>query len=308
METRKIGSLTVSVVGIGCNNFGGRLDSDGTAAVVQAALDAEINFFDTADIYGKGQSEVLLGRALGSHHDDVVIATKFGHPFEGQGSGASPAYIRAAAEASLRRLGTDHIDLYQLHTPDPNTPIEDTLGAMSDLVREGLVREIGCSNFSLEQLRAAEKAAQSTGVRFVSVQNQLSLIEHSAEQEILPECERTGLAFLPYLPLTGGLLSGKFRQGQPVPEGTRLSGGPRSQELLTPHNFALVEHLIRFAEARGHTILDLAFSWLLSHKPVASVIAGAMTPEQVRANAGTARWQLSDDELAEVGEILSHAD
>lgn len=305
METRKIGSLTVSVVGLGCNNFGGRLDSEGTAAVVQAALDANINFFDTADIYGKGQSEEFLGRALAHRRDDVVLATKFGNAMEGQGSGASPAYIRLAVEASLRRLGTDRIDLYQLHTPDPNVPISDTLGTLGDLVREGKVREIGCSNFWLEQLRQAEGAARGTGAHFVSVQNQFSMVKRDVEQEILPECESTGLAFLPYFPLASGLLSGKFRQGQPIPEGTRLSGGARSQELLTQHNLALVEELVHFAEARGHTILDLAFSWLLSHKPVASVIAGAMKPEQVRANAGTARWQLSDAELAEVDSVLS---
>jgi aryl-alcohol dehydrogenase-like predicted oxidoreductase len=305
METRKIGSLNVSVVGLGCNNFGGRLDSEGTAAAVQAALDAGINFFDTADIYGQGKSEEYLGRALGNRRGDVVIATKFGNAMEGQGSGASPAYIRVAVEGSLRRLGTDRIDLYQLHTPDANTPIADTLGTLGDLVREGKVREIGCSNFSLEQLREAEAAVRGTATPFVSVQNQFSMLVREPEREILPECNRTGLAFLPYFPLASGLLSGKFRQGRPTPEGTRLSGGARSAQLLTPHNLALVEQLIKFAEARGHTILDLAISWLLSHKPVASVIAGAMTPAQVRANAGTARWELSVNEMAEVEGILS---
>jgi aryl-alcohol dehydrogenase-like predicted oxidoreductase len=305
METRKIGSLSVSVVGLGCNNFGGRLDSEGTAAVVQAALDAGINFFDTADIYGQGKSEEYLGRALGDRRDDVVIATKFGNAMEGQGSGASPTYIRVAVEGSLRRLGTDRIDLYQLHTPDANTPIADTLGTLGDLVHEGKVLEIGCSNFSLEQLREAEAAVRGTATPFVSVQNQFSMLVREPEREILPECNRTGLAFLPYFPLASGLLSGKFRQGRPIPEGTRLSGGARSTQLLTSHNLALVEQLIKFAKARGHTILDLAFSWLLSHKPVASVIAGAMTPAQVRANAGTVRWQLSAGEMAEVEGILS---
>ena len=246
------------MVGVGCNNFGGRLDSEGTAAVVQAALDTGINFFDTADIYGQGKSEEYLGRALGDRRDDVVIATKFGNAMEGQGSGASPAYIRIAVEASLRRLGTDRIDLYQLHTPDANTPIADTLGTLGDLVHEGKVLEIGCSNFSLEQLRDAEAAVRGTATPFVSVQNQFSMLVREPEREILPECNRTGLAFLPYFPLASGLLSGKFRQGRPIPEGTRLSGGARSTQLLTPHNLTLVEQLIRFAEARGH----ISWIWL----------------------------------------------
>ncbi|HEV8192212.1 MAG TPA: aldo/keto reductase [Ktedonobacterales bacterium] len=302
METRRIGSLEVSVVGLGCNNFGRRVDAAGTAAVVDAALDAGITFFDTADIYGTGLSEEYLGRALGKRRDEVVVATKFGNPMDEQRKGAHPDYVRQAAEASLQRLGTDHIDLYQLHKPDPTVPIADTLGALDELVRAGKVREIGCSQFSVEQIREAEDAVKPGAARFVSVQNQYSLLHREPEQGVLAECERLGLAFIPFFPLASGLLTGKYRKGQPVPTGTRLSSGSTS---LTDENLDLVERLVQFAEARNHTLLDLAFSWLLAHKPVASVIAGATKPEQVRANAAAAGWKLSEDALAEVDAIAT---
>jgi aryl-alcohol dehydrogenase-like predicted oxidoreductase len=302
LETRKVGSLHVSVVGLGCNNFGRRLDAAQTAAVVDAALDAGINFFDTADVYGGGQSEEFIGRALGSRRNAVVIATKFGNRMEGQGSGASAAYVRQACEASLRRLGTDYIDLYQLHRPDPQVPIAETLGALDELVRAGKVREIGCSNFSAEQIREAE-AAHANGARFVSVQNEYSLLKRDVERDVLPECERAGLTFLPYFPLASGLLTGKYRRGEPAPSGSRLAGGGRANQ-LSDQNLAIVEELIRFAEAHGHTILELAFSWLLARPVVASVIAGATKPEQVHANTGAAQWRLTADELGEIDRIV----
>ncbi|MDQ4078121.1 MAG: aldo/keto reductase [Chloroflexota bacterium] len=305
METRKIGSLEVSVVGLGCNNFGRRLDAACSATVIHAALDAGITFFDTADSYGDSQSETILGRALGRRRDDVVIATKFGNPIEGQGQGASAEYIRRAVEASLRRLGTDRIDLYQLHKPDPAVPIEETLGALDELVQAGKVREIGCSNFSIEQLRAAEAVVEDDAARFESVQNEYSLLQRDAEREVLPFCERQGLAFLPYYPLASGLLTGKYRQEEPVPEGTRISLDFYSG-WLNEENLARVEALIGFAEARGHTILELAFSWLLRWPSVASVIAGATSPRQVQANAAAAGWQLTEADLAEIDAIAYH--
>ncbi|HZO88675.1 MAG TPA: aldo/keto reductase [Chthonomonadaceae bacterium] len=307
MQTRRIGSLTVSVIGLGCNNFGGRLDEAGTARVVHAALDAGINFFDTADVYGGTKSEEFLGRALGSRRDEALIATKFGAKIDEARKGASPAYIRQAAEDSLRRLGTDRIDLYQLHTPDPGVPIADTLGALNELVQAGKVREIGCSNFSVEQLREAEKAAQG-GARFVSVQNHYSLLHREPENGVLAECERQGIAFLPYFPLANGLLTGKYRKGQPLPEGTRLTSDGRFADWLSEANLDRVEALIQFAEARRHTILELAFSWLLTRPTVASVIAGATKPEQVQANVAAADWRLSREDLAEIDRLLSQSE
>jgi aryl-alcohol dehydrogenase-like predicted oxidoreductase len=306
MQTRRIGSLAVSVVGLGCNNFGGRLDADATAKVVHAALDAGINFFDTADIYGGTKSEEFLGRAFGSRRREAVIATKFGGKIDEERKGARPEYVRQAAEDSLRRLGTERIDLYQLHMPDPEVPIADTLGAMGELVRAGKVREIGCSNFSVDQLREAAVAVPEGAARFVSVQNHYSLLHRDPERDVLPECERRGLAFLPYFPLANGLLTGKYRQGQPAPEGTRLAG--RSGDWLTEEKLAQVEALIRFAESQGHTILELAFAWLLARPAVASVIAGATRPEQVRANAAAAGWQLTADDLARIDKIVPPPD
>jgi aryl-alcohol dehydrogenase-like predicted oxidoreductase len=298
METRRIASLEVSLTGLGCNNFGWRIDAAASARVVDAALDAAINFFDTADIYDQGRSEEFLGRALKGKRERAVVATKFGMKMEGIGQGAKPEYVRQAAESSLRRLAMERIDLYQLHRPDANTPIADTLGALNDLVREGKVREIGCSNFSVEQLREAEKAA-GTGARFVSVQNQYSLFHREPEQGVLAECESQGLAFLPFFPLANGLLTGKYRAGQEAPTGSRgaVGFGPK---VFTPENLAKAEKLAEFAESRGHTLLELAFSWLASHKPVASVIAGATTVEQVHANARAAAWKMTPTELAEL--------
>jgi aryl-alcohol dehydrogenase-like predicted oxidoreductase len=301
MEKRKIGSLQVSVVGLGCNNFGWRLDADATAAVVHAALDAGVNFFDTADIYGGTKSEEYLGRALRGHRDQVVIATKFGMKVDEHG--AKPEYVRRAADDSLRRLGTDYIDLYQLHQPDPDTPIADTLAALNELVKAGKVREIGCSNFSAQQIREAESAVRAGAARFASVQNEYSLLHRDPEREVLPECERRGLAFLPYFPLANGLLTGKYRAGRPVPQGTRISTQERFGKLLNEPNLEIVEGLIRFAEARGRSILQLAFSWLLSRSAVASVIAGATSEQQVRSNAASAAWKLTPAELAEVDRI-----
>ncbi len=304
MEKRRIGSLEVTLVGLGCNNFGARLDAEATARVVDATLEAGINFLDTADIYGKTQSEVFLGRALAGRRDQVVLATKFGMEVDPQRKGARPEYIRQAVEDSLRRLNTDRIDLYQLHQPDPTVPIADTLGALNELVQAGKVREIGCSNFSVEQLREAEAAVGSGAARFVSVQNEYSLFRREPEENgVLAECERTGLAFLPYFPLASGLLTGKYRQGQSAPEKSRLSED-RYARWLSEENLAKVEALIAFAEAQGHTLLELAFSWLVRQRVVASVIAGATRPEQVRANAAAVNWKLSEAELAEVEGIM----
>ena len=304
MDTRRIGSLEVSVVGLGCNNFGLRLDSGATSAVVDAALDAGVNFFDTADVYGGTKSEEFLGRALSRRRDEVVLATKFGAQVDEQRKGAKPEYVGQAVEDSLRRLRTDRIGLYQLHRPDPEVPIEDTLGALDELVRAGKVREIGCSNFSAEQLRAAEGAARDGAARFVSVQNEYSVLHREPERDVLSECERLGIAFIPYFPLVSGLLTGKYRQGQPTPEGSRLQSG-RGDRLLTERNLTVVEELIEFSESRGHTILELAFSWLLTRPAVVSVIAGATSSEQARSNAAAAGWQLTDEELTEIDSIVS---
>ena len=304
METRRIGTLQVSVVGLGCNNFGWRIDAAATAAVVDAALDAGINFFDTADIYGGGESEEFLGRALGRRRNEVVIATKFGMRMDDERRGARPEYVRRAAEDSLRRLGTDRIDLYQLHQPDPQTPVAETLGALDELVRAGKVREIGCSNFSEEQLRAAGAAIREGAARFVSVQNEYSLIHREPESGVIPECVRAGMAFIPYFPLANGLLTGKYRRGQPHPEGSRAQAG-FGPKVFTDRNLALVESLARFAESRGHSMLELAVSWLAVQPAVASVIAGAKTPEQVKANVPAASWRLGTSDLEGIEGILS---
>jgi len=307
MERRQIGSLTVSVVGLGCNNFGWRLDEAASAAVIHAALDAGINFFDTADIYGKTQSEQFVGRALGPRRDQVVVATKFGMPVDEKRRGARPEYVRQAIEDSLHRLGTDRIDLYQIHQPDPTVPIADTLGALDGLVKAGKVREIGCSNFSADQLREAEAAVRPGAARFVSVQNEYSLLHREPEREVIPTCEKLGIAFTPYFPLASGLLTGKYRRGQAPPQGTRLAPGGRFQDTLNENNLAIVESLIAFAESRGHTLLELAMSWLAMQPTVASVIAGATSPQQVRANAAAAGWRLSQAELAELDKIVPPA-
>ncbi len=300
MKSRKIGSLDVSVVGLGCNNFGGRVDEAGTRDVVDAAIDAGVNFFDTADIYGGTKSEEFLGRVLQGRRDKVILATKFGHKLDDQHQGARPEYVRQACEDSLKRLQVDVIDLYQLHRPDDTVPIADTLGAMDELVRAGKVREIGCSNFSVEQLQEAEKAA--VGAKFVSVQNEFSLFVREPEQGVLAECERQGMAFLPYFPLYSGMLTGKYRQGEPLPSGTRINAESR---WYSDRKLATVEKLIASAGSRNHTILELAFGWLLSHSVVASVIAGATKGEQIRTNATAAGWILSPDEMAAVDALLA---
>jgi aryl-alcohol dehydrogenase-like predicted oxidoreductase len=307
MNTRRIGSLEVSVVGLGCNNFGRRLDYDATTAVVDAALDAGITFFDTADVYGGTKSEEYLAGALGRRRDEVVVATKFSAAVDEQRRGARPEYVRHAVEDSLRRLGTDRIDLYQLHTPDPDVPIGKSLAVLDELVKAGKVREIGCSNFSPDQLREAEEAVREGAVRFVSVQNEYSLIHREAEHDVLPECERLGIAFIPYFPLANGLLTGKYRRGKDVPAGGRLDSA-RGERLLTNNNLAVVERLVEFSQRRGHTVLELAFSWLLKWPAVASVIAGATSPEQARSNAAAAGWKLTDGELVEVDSILTRQD
>ncbi len=305
METRKIGSLDASVVGLGCNNFGWKIDEAQTRQVVDAALEAGVTFFDTADIYGGTKSEEFLGRVLQGRRDQVVLASKFGIKIgDARPGGAKPDYIRLAVEDSLRRLQTDHLDLYQLHRPDDDTPIADTLGALHELVRAGKVREIGCSNFSAAQLQEAETAAAG-GARFVSVQNEYSLLKREPEADVLPACEKLNIGFLPYFPLASGLLSGKYRQAQPHPAGTRIDAtGGRFSDLLTPENLAIVEKLIAFSEARSHTILELAFSWLLRQPAVSSVIAGATSPLQVQANAAAADWNLTDADQAEVEALL----
>jgi aryl-alcohol dehydrogenase-like predicted oxidoreductase len=304
LEKRRIGSLEVSVVGLGCNNFGKSLDYNATAAVINAALDAGINFLDTADKYGGTKSEEYIGRALHSRRGDVIIATKFGSTIDDQHKGAKPDYVRRACDDSLKRLATDYIDLYWLHRPDPSTPIVDTLGALNELVRAGKVREIGCSNFSVDQLREANSAVEPGSVHFVGVQIGYSLLDRKSEYDLIPECHRLGIAFIPFYPLASGLLTGKYRRDKAVPPGSRLTTGPYGH-LLNDRNLEIVEALIAFAEARGHTILEMAISWLLRHDVVSSVIAGATLPDQVRANAVSAGWKLTEEELAEIDSILT---
>jgi aryl-alcohol dehydrogenase-like predicted oxidoreductase len=301
-DHRSIGSLRVSVVGLGCNNFGMRIDAAATERVVHAALDAGINFFDTADIYGSTKSEEFLGRALAGRRDRAIVATKFGMAVDEQRKGARPDYVTRACDDSLRRLDIDHIDLYQLHQPDPGVPIADTLGALDGLVKAGKIREIGCSNFSAEQLDEAERATKSGAARFVSVQNEYSLLHREPERAVLPACDRLGLAFLPFFPLASGLLTGKLEPGKPAPADSRLSL-PWTSRFTTDKNVRIAEALKAFAAARRHTLLELAFSWLASRQQVASVIAGATSPEQVRANAAAANWSLTREDLAEIDRL-----
>jgi aryl-alcohol dehydrogenase-like predicted oxidoreductase len=302
METRPIGSLSVSLVGIGCNNFGGRIDAAATQAVVDAAIDEGINFFDTADVYGGVKSEELLGKALGSRRDDVIIATKYGM---GDGTklpaGASAASVAAAVEGSLRRLGTDRIDLYQLHAPDDKTPIDETLEAMDRLVRDGKVIEIGCSNFDGARLNDAESAAEKHDTaRFVSVQNELSLLRRRHEADLLAAAQRHDLAILPYFPLASGMLTGKYHRGEAPPAGTRLANLSADDRAFSDKRFDVIEALDAYARERGHTLLELAMSWLVSLPNLASVIAGATKPEQVKANAAAVSWKLTADERNDI--------
>lgn len=311
MEFRRLGAsgLKVSAVGLGCNNFGMRIDAQQTQAVVDAAIEAGITLFDTADIYGGTKSEEFLGKALGKRRHQVVVATKFGMRIgdDDARKGGSRRWIMTAVEDSLRRLGTDYIDLYQFHQPDPETPVEETLRALDDLVSQGKVRYIGNSNFTGWQIADADwKARTAHRTPFVSAQNQYSLLDRKVEHEVLPACERFGLGFLPFFPLGSGLLSGKYRRGEAPPEGTRLAAwGARGAAALNDKNFDKVETLTDWAQARGHTILELAFAWLLGHPVVSSVIAGATSPEQVRANAATAEWRLTPEEVQEVSKLVA---
>ena len=310
MELRNLGrsGLRVSAIGLGCNNFGGRIGLEASRAVVHAALDAGITLFDTADAYGdRGGSETALGEILGPRRKDIVLASKFALPMDDAETlkGASRRYIVQAVEASLRRLRTDWIDLYQQHRPDPLTSIEETLRALEDLTRAGKIRYAGCSNLPAWQVVEAAWTARHLHMPgFVSCQDELSLLVRGNEAELMPAMRAYGLGLLPYFPLASGLLTGKYRRNQPMPEGARLTGTQRlADRYLTDANWTAAERLGDFAEARGHTLLELAFSWLLAQAPVSSVIAGATKPEQVSANVAAGGWVLTAEELAELDGI-----
>jgi aryl-alcohol dehydrogenase-like predicted oxidoreductase len=310
MEVRNLGpsGLRVSVVGLGCNNFGGRIGLDESRAVVHKALDLGITLFDTADSYGnRGGSEECLGQVLGERRKDIILATKFGMPMDAAEvlRGASRRYIMMAVEASLRRLKTDWIDLYQLHRPDPLTPVEETLRALDDLIRQGKVRYVGNSNLAAWQAVEAHWTARDCNLdRFVSCQNEYSLIKRDIEAELMPAMQACGLGLLPFFPLAAGLLTGKYRRAAPLPQGTRLARMPGlAERYLTPANWAIVERLEDFSARRGHSLLELAFSWLLARRPVASVIAGATKPEQLEQNVKAAGWALTADDLAEIDRL-----
>jgi aryl-alcohol dehydrogenase-like predicted oxidoreductase len=310
METRPLGrsKLVVSRVGLGCNNFGMKLGIDETRRVIDAALDAGINFFDTADMYGGTKSEEFMGAAFAGRRERALIATKFGALAMMGKTGerwGSREYVRKAVEASLARLRTDVIDLYQMHFPDAKTPVEETLGALAELVREGKLRAIGCSNFTGPMLDAAEDAARASGgPRFETAQNEWSLLVRKAEGDVIPACEKHGVSQLPYFPLASGMLSGKYRKGEPLPAGSRLAGGGSYFDAVkTDANFEKVEKLRAFAEGRGRSVLELAISWLAAQPSVGSVIAGATSPEQVHANAKAASWKLTSAELAEIDRL-----
>jgi aryl-alcohol dehydrogenase-like predicted oxidoreductase len=309
LRTRRIGSLDVTVVGIGCNNFGRDLDAEATRQIVSAALDQGITFFDTADSYGvpKTTSETILGEILRAHRHEVVIATKFGRTLDEKRGGARATYVKSATEASLRRLQTDYIDLLQLHIPDISTPIEETLSALGELVAEGKVREIGASNFSAEDLRLAAKAADAHGLNsFVSTQAELSLLHRTPAAELLDECERLDVKLLPFRPLFNGLLTGRYRTGSLASANGRIGGKSveARAKILSDANLTAVELLTSYAEARGHSLLELAFSWLLGHLMVPSVIAGVSSDRQVKSNAAAAAWELTRAEMAEIDLLL----
>jgi aryl-alcohol dehydrogenase-like predicted oxidoreductase len=310
MQKRKLGATgpEVSLVGLGTNNFGGRIDLAASRPVIDKALDLGITFIDTADIYGnKGGSEEVLGNVLGARRKNIVLATKFGLPMDNAGKlrGASRRYIVTAVEASLRRLKTDWIDLYQLHRPDAQTPIEETLRALDDLVKAGKVRFIGCSNFSATQLKEAQVASARNHIAsFVCCQEEYSLLERGLEKELTPLIRKYGLALLPYFPLASGLLSGKYKQSAPLPAGSRLANDPpRGGGVLNERNWRIVEALSAFAAARGHTLRELAMSWLASRPYIPSIIAGATKPEQVEQNVAAVGWPLSAADLAEIDRI-----
>ncbi len=312
MQKRKLGNsaLEVSVVGLGGNNFGGRIDFQAAQRVVHKAIALGVTLIDTADSYGnRGGSEEALGRILGSKRKEIVLATKFGLPMDGAGtrSGASRRYVMQAADASLKRLRTDWIDLYQLHRPDPQTPIEETLGALDELVRQGKVRAIGCSNLSARQVIAAHDAARRHRLTaFVSCQDEYSLLVRDIERELVPAAKARGLGILPYFPLASGLLTGKYRRGAPLPPGSRLAkSAHHAQDFISERNWRIVGELEAFAARRGRSMLELAVSWLLRDGVVASVIAGATTPEQVEQNVRAAGWTLSAEDLAEIDRITT---
>jgi aryl-alcohol dehydrogenase-like predicted oxidoreductase len=309
LRTRALGDsgLDVSVVGLGCNNFGRRVDLAGTRAVVDAAIAEGVTFFDTADIYGgSGASEELLGEVLQGRRDKVILATKFGMDMgDGKGPRGSRDYIRQAVEASLSRLRTDVIDFYWYHQPDGVTPVGETLEALHELVGAGKVRGIGASNFSARQLEEADAVAREHGItRFTAVQNQYSLLVRDAEREVLPACERLGIGFVPFFPLASGLLTGKYRRGEPGPAGARLSG---RDQIATEEQFELIDALQTYADERGLSLIDVAIGALLARDVVSSVIAGATKPEQVRANAAAAKWTPSEDDLRALGELIEAA-
>ncbi|WP_428489167.1 aldo/keto reductase [Rhodopila sp.] len=310
MEIRNLGQsgLRVSSIGLGCNNFGGRIDEAATRAVIHKALDLGITLFDTADVYGeRGGSETVMGRVLGDDRKRIVLATKFAAPMDDSGEmvGGSRHYIMAAVEHSLRRLKTDWIDLYQMHRVDPRTPIEETLRALDDLIRQGKVRYIGCSNFAAWQMTEAAWTARTVGLAgFVSCQDEYSLVHRAAEAELLPAARKLGFGLLPYFPLASGLLTGKYRRNTPLPAGSRLAATQRlADRYLTEQNWRISERLADFVESRDRTMLQLAFSWLLAQSPVASVIAGATRPDQLEQNVKAGDWVLSADEMAEIDRI-----
>jgi aryl-alcohol dehydrogenase-like predicted oxidoreductase len=293
--------LKVSALGLGCNNFGGRLDEQGSVAVVHACLEAGVTFFDTADIYGEGRSEEILGRALGDRRDEVVVATKFSG---GEGpylAGASRKVVMAACERSLRRLGTDYIDLYYQHFPDPETPVTETLGALDDLVRAGKVRYVATSNFAGWQIAEAEHVARANGwSRPVASQSEWSLLRRGIEAEVVPACAAYGIGVVPYFPLASGLLTGKYQRGEPPPEGTRLGNSALFASWATTAVFDIVERLDTMAKQHGRSLLELAVGWLAAQPTVPSVLVGATKPEQVVKNARAVAVRLSADELAAV--------
>jgi aryl-alcohol dehydrogenase-like predicted oxidoreductase len=312
VEIRNLGKsgLRVSAIGLGCNNFGGRIDLEATREVIHKALDVGITLFDTADVYGdRDGSETCMGKVLGAGRKRIVLATKFGMPMaqDGEHQGGSRRWIMTAVEDSLRRLQTDWIDLYQLHQPDPRTPIEETLRALDDLVRQGKVRYIGCSNLPSWEVVQAQWTAKSLGLNaFVSCQDEYSLVKRDAEASLMPAMRAYGLGLLPYFPLASGLLTGKYRRSQAMPADARLTKTKRlADRYLTERNWAISEKLIDYAEQRGHTAVELAFSWLLAQDPVASVIAGATRPEQVAQNLKAGDWKLTAEELADIDRIAT---
>jgi aryl-alcohol dehydrogenase-like predicted oxidoreductase len=314
MKQRNLGKsgLRVSLVGLGCNNFGGRLDLEATRRVVHRAIDAGITLFDTADVYGDlGGSETQLGQIFGDRRKDIVLASKFGMPMNKEGTlkGGSRRYMMRAVEDSLKRLRTDWIDLYQLHQPDPLTPLEETLRGLDDLVKQGKVRYIGCSNLAAWQVAVSQETSAHLNLNaFVSCQDEYSLVARGIEKELLPAARRFGLGLLPFFPLASGFLTGKYRPNESAPEGTRLGGNsPSAGRILNEGNFDMLVKLEKFAEDRGHSMIELAFSWLASNPVVGSVIAGATKPEQVEQNAKAADWRLTADEKAEVDTIMGVA-